>query len=106
MTNKTHSTEPSSIIPFTFKRELPTDHPSKAKKIVSDFIYEGFTKEEKKNVTYEVFIVWFCKTLQNWKALVSSTLEDGLYYEVTYNGNKKKTYIDVYEKLENYVVSD
>ena len=26
---------------------------------------------------YEVFFVWKCKTLQNWKYLLSSTLFDG-----------------------------
>lgn len=51
-----------------------------------------------------VYIVWFCKTLQNWKALVSTTLPDGTYYEVTHNGDKDETYIDVYKKWENYVV--
>lgn len=52
----------------------------------------------------DVYIVWFCKTLQNWKALVSTTLSDGMYYEVTHNGDKNETYIDVYKKWENIVV--
>lgn len=51
-----------------------------------------------------VFIVWSCKTLQNWKALVSTTLSDGMYYEVTHNGDKNETYIDAYKKWENFVV--
>lgn len=49
----------------------------------------------------DVYVVWFAKTLQNWKALVSTTVEDGRYYEVTYNGDKNETYIDVYEKQDN-----
>ena len=49
----------------------------------------------------DVYIVWFCKTLQNWKALVSTTLPDGMYYEVTYNGDKKEIYLDAYKKFEN-----
>lgn len=53
--------------------------------------------------TYEVYIVWFSKTLQNWKALVSTTLPDQMYYEVTYNGDKNETYLDAYKKLENIV---
>lgn len=51
-----------------------------------------------------VFIVWSCKALQNWKALVSTTLSDGMYYEVTHNGDKNETYIDAYKKWENFVV--
>lgn len=54
----------------------------------------------------QVYIVWFCKTLQNWKALVSTTLPDQRYYEVTYNGDLKETYIDVYTKVINVKVPD
>jgi hypothetical protein len=54
----------------------------------------------------KVYVVWFCKTLQNWKALVSTDIADGMYYEVTYNGDKKETYLDVYKKWENICVPD
>lgn len=54
----------------------------------------------------DVYVVWFSKTLQNWKALVSTTVNDGMYYEVTYNGDKQETYIDVYKKWENVCVPD
>lgn len=53
---------------------------------------------------FEVFVVWSCKTLQNHKALLSTTLSDGMYYEVTYNGDKKEAYLDAYKKFENKVV--
>ena len=52
----------------------------------------------------DVFVVWFSKTLQNWKALVSTTVPDGKYYEVTHNGDKGETYLDVYVKMDNRVV--
>ena len=48
-----------------------------------------------------MFIVWMCKTLQNSKAMCSTTLFDGMYYELTYNGNKKELYLDAYKKWEN-----
>ena len=50
---------------------------------------------------YDVHIVWYCKTLQNWKALASTTLNDGMYYELTLNGDKQELYLDAYKKFEN-----
>ncbi len=49
----------------------------------------------------DVFIVWYCKTLQNHKALLGTTLHDMKYYEFTYNGDKEEAYLDVYTKWEN-----
>ena len=53
------------------------------------------------NIHFDVYVVWNCKTLQNNKALLSTTLSDGLYYEVTYNGDKDEFYFDAYKKFEN-----
>ena len=50
---------------------------------------------------FDVYTVWVCKTLQNNKALLSTTLSDSMYFEVTYNGDKKELYFDAYHKLEN-----
>ena len=50
---------------------------------------------------FEVYVVWSCKTLQNSKALLSTTLHDGMYYEVTLNGDKKEIYFDAYKKFQN-----
>ena len=53
-----------------------------------------------------VFVVWWCKTLQNCKALLSTDIEgDHRYYECTYNGDKKELYVDVYVKKVNYKVN-
>ena len=49
----------------------------------------------------DVFVVWSCKTLQNNKALLSTTAPDGMYYELTYNGDKQELYFDAYKKWEN-----
>lgn len=56
--------------------------------------------------TNDIYVVWFCKALQNWKALVSTNVKDNAYYEVTHNGNKGETYIDQYIKSESHVVRD
>ena len=52
----------------------------------------------------DVYIVWECKILQNNKALASTTLSDGMYYELTYNGVKKELYFDAYKKQENICI--
>lgn len=49
----------------------------------------------------DIYIVWYCKSLQNWKALASTTLPDGMYYELTLNGDRNELYLDAYKKFEN-----
>lgn len=73
--------------------------------IVMDYILEHFDKTDT-IPSFEVYTVWKCKTLQNWKYLISSTLLDGMYYEVTYNGDKKEWYLDAYKKFENRVIAE
>ncbi|MCB5723752.1 MAG: DUF6275 family protein [Mitsuokella jalaludinii] len=82
----------------------------KARKIVVDYFNQHAqhtTVTDHKQITLDnVFVVWFSKTLQNWKALVSTNVPDGMYYEVTHNGDKNETYVDVYKKWENFCVKD
>ncbi len=74
------------------------------KKIVVDYFNERSDKTDKKTITEnDVFIVWSCKALQNNKALVSTTVSDGMYYEITHNGDKNETYVDAYKKWQNFV---
>ena len=77
----------------------------KALKIVRDYIIEHLDKSDLEP-KFEVFMVWKAKALQNWKYLISSTLFDGMYYELTYNGDKKEWYLDAYKKFENRVIAE
>lgn len=56
--------------------------------------------------TDDIYIVWFAKTLQNWKALISTDKFEGHYWEVTYNGTKRETYVDRYIKQSNHAIGD
>lgn len=77
------------------------------KEIVVDYFNKNAEITDNKKITEEdVFIVWVCKTLQNNKALVSTTVSDGMYYEITHNGDKNETYVDAYKKWENFVVKN
>ena len=79
----------------------------RAKQIVVDYFNSHMDKTDGKQIGLEdVYVVWFCKTLQNWKALLSTNVSDGMYYEITHNGDKNETYVDVYKKWENYVVRE
>ena len=61
-------------------------------------LVEWYNKSDISNV----FIVWSCKTLQNYKCLASTDISgDGIYAEYTYNGDKQELYEDVYGKITN-----
>ena len=79
----------------------------RAKEIVVDYFNGRCDRTDNFKLTKDdVFIVWFSKTLQNWKALVSTTVSDGMYDEVTHNGDKHETYLDAYKKWENKCIPD
>lgn len=70
------------------------------KDLVKEYAVEHLDKTDE-IPNFNVFVVWSCKILQNSKALLSTSLLDGMYYELTYNGNKKEIYFDAYKKFEN-----
>jgi hypothetical protein len=80
----------------------------KAKQLAS----QEFSRLSDREIKAEdCFVVWFSKTLQNWKALVStntitSSEPCGNYAEITHNGDKKETYVDVYAKVSNRAIKD
>lgn len=71
--------------------------------IVADYANEhtDVTDNATLLVPSDIYVVWYCKTLQNHKALASTPRHDGMYYEITYNGDKDEIYLDAYKKFEN-----
>jgi hypothetical protein len=84
------------------------DRQLKARQLVFDYVKSRLEKTDT-HVTFvlaDVYVVWFSKTLDHWKVLISTTLPDGMYYEVTYNGVRRETYLDAYKKFDNIRISD
>ena len=76
------------------------------KAAVVRYVNERLDKTDGVQITEEnVFIVWICKALQNHKALVSTNIPDGMYYELTYNGDKDELYFDAYKKVQNLCIN-
>ena len=74
-----------------------------AKELIVKYFNERADKSDKNGhiTTDDVFVVWSSKILQNSKALLSTTVPDGMYYEITLNGSNKEVYLDAYKKWEN-----
>ena len=77
----------------------------RAHEIVIDYINRHLDKSDN-IMEFDVYTVWKCKALQNWKFLISSTLLDGMYYELTFNGDRSEWYLDAYKKFENRVIPE
>ena len=75
----------------------------RACELVSDYVWAHLDETDKQTqvIAFEIFVVWMSKVLQNNKAMISTTLKDGMYYEVTYNGDKNEFYLDAYKKFDN-----
>ena len=78
----------------------------KCKEVVVDYTNTHLDKSDQKEIAVgDVFVVWSCKTLQNNKALLSTTVSDGMYYELTLNGDRQEIYFDAYKKWENRCIA-
>lgn len=77
-----------------------------AKELVRDYAYNHLDIQDGISLSdFDVYIVWYAYELGHNKALVSTTLSDGMYYEVTYNSNKNEVYLDAYKKFENKCIT-
>ena len=82
------------------------DFVEKAKQAVVDYFNSQADSTDKNGriTADEVYVVWLVKALQNNKALLSTTVADGMYYEFTWNGDKNEGYLDAYKKWKNVIV--
>lgn len=72
-----------------------------------DLVKNYYYKNLNLSLTYDdIYVVWSCKTLQNNKALLSTNVSDGVYIEITFNGDKQEFYFDVYKKILNKCISE
>jgi len=71
--------------------------------LVKNYVLEHLDKSDE-TPQFEVYTVWKAKVLQNWKYLLSTTLPDGMYYELTFNGDKGEWYLDAYKKFDNQCI--
>ena len=79
----------------------------KMKKAVYDYVVAHLDATDNVKFTLDdVYLIWTCKTLQNWKSIISTNLPDGMIYECTYNGDKDELYLDAYKKFENKKITD
>lgn len=70
-----------------------------------DIIQKYYEEELKMLISKsDIYVVWSCKTLQNNKALLSTDIVDGRYFELTHNGDKKEIYVDAYKKEKNQAI--
>lgn len=90
----------------TSESSNPEQYISRAKELVADEFNDRFPAVKGSAGPSEFYVVWFAKTLGNWKALVSTDLIPGQYWEVTHNGAKRETYVDSYVKHNNRAVPD
>jgi hypothetical protein len=91
----------------TIKPKPIQDRINRAVNMVVDYFNSHSEKTDGFELTAnEVYVVWFNSTLNNWKAMVSTTIPDGMYYEVTYNWAKGETYVDAYKKFNNVCIKD
>lgn len=76
-----------------------------AELLVRDYILANHEKTDPPLGDFDTYAVWYGYVLGNWKCLVSSTLPDGKYYEVTRRADSA-VYLDVYVKVRNVEYPD
>lgn len=95
------------VMPDQQEMSPDDDYQTTARKLVRSYVIGRLDKSDPpiELPLKDIYVVWFCKTLLNWKTLISTNLPDGMYYEVTRDGLADKIYIDAYRKIDNVPIS-
>jgi hypothetical protein len=80
--------------PAELKKDRIDDPQAYARALVRDAHYPDLGLEE-------IYVVWYCYTLGNWKALISTNVKDDQYFEVTHNVARGEIYVDRYRKMSS-----
>jgi hypothetical protein len=94
---------------MTRKIGTPTDYPAKAKARVREHVDQrlsAYLVDTSELPPYEVYLTDFSFILGGWKARVGTTMDDRMYYEVTYNFERGETYLTAFRRLENVTIPD
>ena len=72
-------------------------------RIVKEYIYNHL---EDQNCIPEIHLTILLKykIIQNRKYLISPTYPNGMYYELTYNGDKREWYLNTYKHIDNQCI--
>lgn len=73
-------------------------------KLVSDYIIKHLNTLNEP-LEFKVYIVWKYEILQNFKYILTSTLLDSMYYELTYNKDKNRWHLNAYENFKNRYIT-
>lgn len=84
--------------------ELKIDYQKQAKHIVRNYIDLHLSLEGQPRKIYQIYLVWFCVVETDWKAVLGTTLNDGMYYELTHSGERKETLLEAYLHVDTLVV--
>ena len=72
---------------------------NEAIQIVREYIIDHLDKGDP-TPDFHIYVAWKAKVLQNWKYMLSSTLLDGMYYELTFDGDHKAWYFTAFKAFE------
>lgn len=92
----------AALEPEVLLGDNTANYQARAMEVVRNYIFD----QTKRADNYNMYVVWFSKTLKNWKAIVCTSYKDGMMYEVTHNGEAGETYLDAYKKTDNVVYPD
>ena len=72
----------------------------------TEIVRQYITEHLEPGAEYTLFVVWQAVVLQNFKCLIATTKPLRMYFELTYDGDGKRWYLDAYRKIENREIGD